>query len=357
MGKTTTAFALAQFVNCEQPTPEDACGECRSCRRYGRLQHPDLHWIFPMPGSSGGQKLKGADRAGHVQKTMAARQGPGIHVLSYPGPASIAIGRDEDTRVGSVGELRREAGYAPMEAKVKVFVVTEADRMTREAANSLLKVLEEPPPQNLLILTAERPGELLDTIVSRCHSLRFDNLPEETVTRLLLERGGTWDRKGKHTPPTENAAALAAALAGGSLSRGAELVQEDVVALRDEAMAFLDLKPGNPDLYDAVAHLDQILGDTGGTKTQADRRAIEAVVDFGMLWLGDLLRVSTGSDVPLANRDREADLRAQAGSIPIHEILRRTEVLAEARAALRGNVYRPLVLFPMLHGLAKAETP
>ena len=356
VGKTTTAFALAQFLNCEQPSVSDSCSDCRSCRRFARLAHPDLHWIFPMAGSEKGDK-----RIEHIRDTVKRRVAPGIHGLSYPGAASIAIGRDDDTRAGSVGELRRQAGYRPVEAKVKVFVISQAERMTREAANSLLKVLEEPPPNNLVILTAERKGELLDTIVSRCQSVRFRDLSETQIADLLVERGGEWDEKGTHTPVPREAAVLAAALAGGSLTRAQDLVVNDVVEIRNEALRFLSLRPGDPDFHKAVADLDKNLGFVSGEDgkpkgLKSDRRSIELVLDFGILWLGDLLRAATGSSLPLINQDRKAEIQEQAARFSVEEIRRRSTVLDDARSALRGNVYRPLVLYPLLHGLSQEKT-
>jgi DNA polymerase-3 subunit delta' len=352
VGKTTTALALAQFLNCGSPTKTDSCGECRVCRRIDQLKHPDVHWIFPMAGSERGTKLKGSDRIKHITAIREARSSPGINGLSYPGAASIAIGRDEDTFPGSVNELRREAGRAAVEARTKVFVVTEAERMTREAANSLLKVLEEPPPGNLL--------------VSRCQGVRFGDLTEEEIAGLLEERGG-WrfeapkgkrKKEWKRTPPEPKEAALAAALCRGSLTLAGELAAEKMVAARDAAIEFLSQRPGDPALHDMVGNLDEALGlerDKKGTAAENDRRVIERVLDFGLLWHGDLLRVVTGSDVSLANRDREDDVRKEAETLSVEEIRRRTTVIEEARAALRGNVYRPLVLYPLLHGLAGEE--
>ena len=363
VGKTTTAIALAQFLNCEQPTDVDSCGDCRSCRRIDRFQHPDVHWIFPMAGSERGQKLKGNERVDAIRAVMEERLGPGIHGLSYPGAASIAIGRDEDSRVGSVGELRHRSGYTAVEARYKVFVVSEAERMTREAANSLLKVLEEPPPDNLLVLTAQRPGQLLDTIVSRCQSIRFRDWTEEEIAGFLGEKGG-WrfesapgkrKKEWKQTVPDAGTASLAAALAGGSLTRAEELSREDMVTVRDGAVHFLGLAPGDPELHKWVANLVDELGLLAGKKGTAvenDRRVIELVLDFGLLWYGDLLRAVTGSAVPLANRDRDRDIREQARTLSVEEIRRRITLLEETRAALRGNVYRPLVLYSLIYALA-----
>jgi DNA polymerase-3 subunit delta' len=364
VGKTSTAFALAQFLNCETPEDADSCGACPSCRKIHRLRHPDLHWIFPMPGSEKGQKWKGEQRIGHLRGIMDERLGPGIHVLSHSGAASIAIGRDEDTRAGSIGEVRHEAGLLAVEARLKVFVVTQAERMTRDAANSLLKILEEPPAGNLIILTADRLGELPDTILSRCHAVRFRDLGEEGIRSLLLARAG-WSsvtpRKTKNNPDPDpvwsqmaadpTAAALAAALAGGSLTRAAELAEDDVVAQRDRVLAILSLEPGDPDLHSGIRNLDEALAPGGSDNDLPDRRSVERLIDLGLLWLGDVLRVATGSGLPLANRDREADVRAQAARLGPAEIRRRASLFEEARAALRGNVSRPLVLYPLLHGL------
>jgi DNA polymerase-3 subunit delta' len=348
IGKTSTAFALAQFLNCAAPTETDSCGVCASCRKIDRLHHPDVHWIFPMAGS-----LKGEQRGAHIRATIEARLEPGIHALTYKESASIAIGRDQDLRTGSVGEVRFQAGITPVEAQVKVFVVSDAERMTAEAANSLLKVLEEPPPHNLIVLTAQRPSALLKTIVSRCQSVRFRDLREDEVAEMLMERVRIPVLVPKGEPPVPPAppslahAALAAALSRGSAANAAALLDEetDVVSLRDRAVAFLAFPPGDPRLHDAV---DAIAA-------MGDRSAVARFLDFGALWLGDLLRIATGSEVPIANRDREDAVRREAVGMTVTEIRRRARLLDEARRAMEGNVYMRLVLYGLIEGLHRAE--
>ncbi len=342
-GKTSTAFALAQYLNCDERTDVDACGVCNACRKIAKLQHPDVRWIFPMPGS-----LKGDKRAAHVRDTMDERVEQPIHVLTFPEAAGIAIGRDEDTRLGSVGELRKQASMSPVEGRVKVFVVSEAERMRFEAANSLLKVLEEPPEHNLIVLTTSRPRELLDTIVSRCQSVRFRDLTEPELAGILMERAQIAEpvegrkRKKSYRAPTGNEAALASALARGSLSRAAAFLDEDVIELRDKAVALLRLTPGDPRLQELLAELH-------GAR---DRNLLERVLDFALLWQGDLLRALTQADVPLANRDREDQVRAEAQSTTVDAIRRRVESLEQARIAIRGNVYVPLLLLNLSQALA-----
>jgi DNA polymerase-3 subunit delta' len=252
-----------------------------------------------------------------------------------------------------VGEVRFQAGITPVEAQVKVFVVSDAERMTAEAANSLLKVLEEPPPQNLIVLTAQRPSALLKTIVSRCQSVRFRDLREDEVAEMLVERVRLPVPVPKGEPPVPPAppslahAALAAALSRGSAANAAALLDEetDVVSLRDRAVSFLAFPPGDPRLHDAV---DAIAA-------MGDRSAVARFLDFGALWLGDLLRIATGSEVPIANRDREDAVRREAAGMTVAEIRRRARLLDEARRAMEGNVYMRLVLYGLIEGLHRAE--
>jgi DNA polymerase-3 subunit delta' len=327
VGKTTTALALAQYINCDRPRGGDSCGTCPPCRKLARLKHPDLHWLFPMLSG-----LKGTKRADHIRKTSDERLEPGVFRFHFSQAASIAIGRDSDTRAGSIGELRHQAGMTGVEARVKTFVISEADRMTDAAANSLLKVLEEPPPDNLLVLCTSNPGAMLDTIMSRCQGLRFRDLSEDEIVELLVEREGAG----------AGAARLAAALGQGSLTRAAALAAEDVVALRDQAVAVLSIPPDDPRSHEAVREL-------AATK---DREVIHRLLDFGLLWQSDLLRVLTGSDVPPANRDREALLREQASGLDVAEVRRRVAAIDAARRAMAGNVYLPLVIRGLLEGLA-----
>jgi len=324
VGKTSTAFALAQFLNCDSPGAEDSCGECRPCHKFAHLQHADLHWVLPMETA-----YKGGKRADRIRTLMDERLEPGIVRLQFARAASIAIGRDNDTRPGSVAELRHQAGMAPMEAKVKVFVVTLADRMTVQAANSLLKVLEEPPPDNLIILTTSKPGALLDTIVSRCQAVRFRDLAEDDMVTLLGER----------VDAEERSAVLAAGLSRGSLSRAASYLEEGVIEPRDTAVEFLSLSPEDPRASIAVEELARA----------RDRIAVGKIIDFGLLWQADLLRLVTGSDVALANRDREDDLRAEAAGLDAGAVHRRIAALEEARRAMEGNVFLDLVLHHLIN--------
>jgi DNA polymerase-3 subunit delta' len=137
-GRTTTALAFAQALLCERPQPESglACGGCRGCRLGAEGKHPDLHVIVPTPPESnpkGGRAI----------------------------------------RIGAVRELERAAALRPVMARHKVFVLDDADRMTGESPQAILKTLEEPPAHTVLILVLARVRAVPATVISRCQLVRF----------------------------------------------------------------------------------------------------------------------------------------------------------------------------------------
>lgn len=183
-GKKTLARIFAAALNCEGRGPGwdgEPCGECRSCQKLAHGAHPDVQEIVPE-----GSRLK----------------------------------------VEQMRELRRENARRPYEGRHKVFLIDQVELMTEEAANSLLKTLEEPPGPAVFLLLTAYPARLLPTIVSRCSPLQMASLPERLIARRLREEG--WP---------EETAAGAATLAGGSLGRARDAAGR-WERLRDEAREF-----------------------------------------------------------------------------------------------------------------------
>ncbi len=199
VGKRRVAFALAGALNCTE-SPGRGCGECPACCRILKGYEET--------------KLRGAD----------ARRAPGHHadVLYYP-PRRRQIALEQ------IQDLCREAGFRPFEGRRRFFLIDPADRMSREAANALLKTLEEPPSSACLILLTASPGALPATIRSRCQTHRFAPLGPQELTDLLVSRD--------HAPAT---AARLARLADGSVGRalGIDLAAHDL--LRDRLLRLLE---------------------------------------------------------------------------------------------------------------------
>jgi len=158
VGKRLTALALARTVFCAEAT---GCGDCIPCRKIDHNNHPDLHILEPD-----GKQIK-IEQIRNLQKTLA---------------------------------------FKPVESTRRICLIDQADKMNPAAANSLLKTLEEPSAETLILLISARPEALLTTVLSRCQRLPFARLPQSRIESTLIEQRG-YDQKEAH---------IIAALADGS---------------------------------------------------------------------------------------------------------------------------------------------
>src|SRR5436309_5758124 len=188
VGKQRLALWLAQLIHCEAPGQEP-CGQCRSCRLVVSLQHPDVHWFVPVElskrgGTATGDAEKQVDLvADALAEEMAARReqplyAPTVGLASHP--------------VASVRLLLKRLALTPAMGKRKVFIVGDAERLipqlgTEVAANALLKALEEPPADSVIIITAADPNALLPTILSRVVLVRVARIADSAVTAFVQQ--------------------------------------------------------------------------------------------------------------------------------------------------------------------------
>jgi DNA polymerase-3 subunit delta' len=154
VGKATAARAVAATLFCREETAAAPCGACPGCQKFASGNHPDFLHIRP--------------------------DGAGI-------------------KIDQVRELKKALAFPPLEARQRVTLLEEVHTMRREAANSLLKVLEEPPPDNLLLLTADDSEPLLPTIISRCQVIPFLPLPLEVTATILQRMHVDLDQEGART--------------------------------------------------------------------------------------------------------------------------------------------------------------
>lgn len=191
VGKTTLAREFAKLLNCVDPQEDDACEVCPSCSKMRDGNHPDLVRI-----------------------------------------------KSEGTfiRLDQIRGLKQRLGFHPFEGKWRVVIIEEAHDLREEAGNALLKLLEEPPRQNVFFLTTLEPQMLLPTIVSRCCHVRLQPLDEVWIERYLTETQGL--------PPA--AAEQLANLAEGSLERARELAEPERVTRLNEVLEHVASLRGLP---------------------------------------------------------------------------------------------------------------
>jgi DNA polymerase III subunit delta' len=202
VGKMTAARALAQTLECEKET---GCGECGQCRKVAEGLHPDVIVVEPD-----GQFIK----------------------------------------IAQVRQVTARAAYRPHEGRARVVIFDGADAMNLEAANALLKTLEEPPAQTHFVLVSSAPERLPVTVRSRCQRVRFAPLPTEVVAGWLERERGM----------AQAEAHAIAALSSGSLARAAELASGEALPMRREhalvtAMGAGDGRVVNVDLAGEVERL------------------------------------------------------------------------------------------------------
>ena len=181
IGKQRFALWLAQLVLCQAPGDEP-CGTCRSCRQVLELAHPDLHWFVPILRPKAGEPDRQVEEAAELlADALAARRETPL----YEGPDGLAF-----HPLASIRLLLRRAALTPAVGKRKIFVLGEADRLvpqesSPEAANALLKFLEEPPFDTWVILTATEAERVLPTIRSRVVPVRLSRLPDAEVRAFI----------------------------------------------------------------------------------------------------------------------------------------------------------------------------
>ena len=190
VGKQRLALWLAQAVLCEG-TPRgtgEPCGSCRPCNLVLNLSHPDLHWLVPIEvarkGADAGKQVELAEEA--LAEEMAARRDQPL----YHPPLGLA-----SHGIASARLLSRQLRLTPALARHKLFVVGDAERLVvqqanPEAANALLKALEEPPANTVLVLTSSDPEALLSTVLSRVVRVRVARLNDSVVTQFAQRELG-----------------------------------------------------------------------------------------------------------------------------------------------------------------------
>jgi len=276
VGVKTAALALARALICPFPQDGDACGLCRDCRQAAALTHPDFHLVQP---------------AGSAFK------------------------------IDQVRAVQRACALKPFRGGRKVFLLPGAENMTAEAANCLLKTLEDPPPAVVFILTSSRPHAVLPTVASRCQQFFFRPLPAALIAQVLT---GVYGMGGEES-------AAAAALAGGSLGRALEWAK-GLSAKRDEVLELAE-KLSSGGLMEKL-ELAEKVSSAGGSREEA-----AFLLDTLATWYRDLLVWGeTESENLLCHADRVDRIKEQAILCPPGHLLAVIEKIMAARSKLSANV-------------------
>jgi DNA polymerase-3 subunit delta' len=331
-GKDAVAMELGRVLNCERRSDE-ACDLCRHCRSASLLQHPDIKLIFPLPvgkneeaGDPPIEKLSAAE-VEIIQEEIRKKAVNPYHDITIPRATVI--------KVNSIREIRRSASLSASGDGRKVYIISDADAMNDEAANALLKTLEEPHPGSVFILTSAHPDRLLPTIASRCQRIVFDPIPEDLIVTALREREGV----------TNATAAMSAMLSQGSYAQALRSVNDPLQTRRDEAVGFLR-EVLSRSKVDLIVHIDKF----------ARKKDRDETVQFLLLlqgWIRDGMNIQMGS-ADIVNRDNMDPLGKFASHYTNTDFGNVFASVERAVSLISRNVYIPLVLTALAVQLRRA---
>jgi len=285
IGKGLMALALVRAVFCQDGS---GCGSCQACRKVDHHNHPDLH-LLEAEGAS--------------------------------------------IKIEQIRRLQKELSYRPLEAPKKVCLIDGAEKMNPSAGNALLKTLEEPNGDALLILLTSQPEGVLSTIRSRCQRLPFVRLPQDKLRQVLLDRLGVDETQGH----------ILAALSEGSFKKALGKDRELYVEGRRTLLKTLTaLSPGSiVPLFDFAQDLSE----------QKDH--LPEILEIFQAFYRDLLLLHHGRpEQELVNIDLMDKIRRTAGRENVRSILRKLDAIAASRRQLDRNVNRQLAMDVLLMHLA-----
>jgi DNA polymerase-3 subunit delta' len=345
-GKYSLALMLTMAIECERQ-PRDLwsngqtlaafCGHCRNCTRIAAAANLEDHVAAAVLAR---EDLRETDKK---DTRVLIQPHPDVLILP-PDPPQLLI------KLGQVRTLIQQAHYLPAEAPRRIFILTSASMM-KEAANSLLKILEEPPPTVHIFLLAENPGELLPTIRSRCAQIRLGALPVEEIEMLLVTRR-------PEIPPKQRA--LIARLAQGAAGRALTFDLEAYTAARADALIFLN-NAGAPCQTASPSDVGMSRSTRTPSQTDPDHTALFKMTETYRagaegqqktttllralsLLLEDLLLLNAGTPELLRNIDLRPELDRLAAALPFEWIERASHALDQVHSGLRRNLLRSLSL-------------
>lgn len=336
-GKYTLALMLAQALHCEKQPREIAadgselagfCGVCTHCERIA--QSADLEARIAEAVATR-EDMRDADRK---ETRILVQTHPDLLILP-PDPPQLLV------KVGQVRTLIQSLQFRASEAESKLYIFPSSAFM-KEAANSLLKVLEEPPGDAHIFLLAENPGELLPTIRSRCALVRLGALPLSEIEGVLAKHHPEWR-------PQERI--LVARLSGGAVGRALQFDLAAWKTSREEALTLMRHGLNHPDHTELFKLTESFrAGGDGAVKTIGLLRA------FGSL-VSDLLVLHSGAPELVHNVDIQQALAKLAESLDFEWLEAAVRGMDQVESGMRRNLLRPLSLDAFASELVRIGGP
>ncbi len=303
VGKMTLALNLAQALNCEGVKPP--CGECASCQKIASAKHADVQ-IISLVGNGSSDEAK----------------------------------PQTEISIDQIREVQHSSSLPPFEGRYKIFIIDRAELLSIEAANCLLKTLEEPLGKVIFMLLTTNDRLLPLTVISRCQRLELPPLATGEVETALNSRWGVEPQKAK----------LLARLSHGRLGWAFSAAFDD--GLTQQRAERLDrlLATINAGYEERFAYAAQL-----AAQFSQNRGLVQEVLDLWLDWWHDLLLVKTGNSGTITNVDRKATLVEMSRGYSLAQIKTVINSIQAAREQLRQNANPQLVLEVLMLGIPRRK--
>ena len=284
VGKRLTAKNFTKVLNCQNRSEKlDSCDQCSSCVKIDSFNHPDVSWVSRAEGA---QKIS----------------------------------------ISQIRNIKREIALKPYEAKTRVYVILKTELLTEEASNCLLKTLEEPPANALLILTISDMRKLLPTIISRCQLVKFSSLPTGEVEEIL---------KSNHNQLPQSASFLAN-FCEGRLGKAIELKDRDILREKNEI-------------------IDQFLVSPFHLSEDKSKKEIEEILKILLSWYRDILISKyKAASSSLINVDRREEVLNLANEISLEKLIQAIKAIIRTYSFIQQNA-NPKLALEVMAGELKSE--
>lgn len=293
VGKKMVAKTLAKAVNCLEDSG-DACDKCASCKKIENNQHPDVHIID-------------------------SSSPPAIDASA----GKVIAGESQEIKIEYIRKLQRDISLRPYEGKINVFIIDNAHRLTAEASNALLKILEEPPRNSLIILISDKPALIFKTIISRCKILKF----------LPLKRAELCEIFKKEYRFDNNYSHFLAYFSEGRLGRALRFKDTDILAEKNRIIDRLAIegKPG----WDALS--------------AQNKEGVRSYLNILATWFRDIYLIKIGMPyAEIINFDRKDDLLKCMSHFSFSDLDEILDSISDSILYLEQNINIKLLLYDLM---------
>jgi len=182
-GSMALALAYARYISCENRSDSDSCGTCKSCVKYEKLIHPDLHFVFPVIK---GKKASDPVSDNYIEEWREfVKRSPYFSLNNWMD--SIEVGNAQGMIFASeASEIIKKLSLKTFESDFKIMIIWLPEKMHQATSNKLLKMIEEPPEKTLFLLVSEEPDKVIPTILSRCQLVKIPAFNNHDIERYLL---------------------------------------------------------------------------------------------------------------------------------------------------------------------------